>query len=189
MAKKQISKTTLKARASSRPNSISISQHKMTPVPPEQLREFAKRLQPSFCSSLGYCLVKSGYMLRALLDRALTNCQIISPQFAILSILSESGSMSQIEIGTVLGIDKATMVKLIDSLEKQKCVTRISDKVDRRVKRVQITAAGRKLRDKSMEIRQVLEAEIHANLSPTERTQLEELLPKVLEQLRSMAMK
>lgn len=163
--------------------------HKLEPVAPEQLREFAKLMHPAFCHSLGYCLVKSGFILRALLDQALSDCQMISPQFAILAILAESGSMSQIEIGTVLGVDKATMVKLIDGLEKHKCVTRVSDKVDRRVKQVQITAVGRRFRERGLDVRNSLEKEVLSNLSASEQAQLLVLMPKLLDQLRAMAMK
>ncbi len=44
---------------------------------------------------------------------------LVSPQFGILRLLQLLGPMSQITLGQDLGIDKASMVKFIDGIEKK----------------------------------------------------------------------
>lgn len=143
-------------------------------------------VHPALCASFGYCMVKTGIYLRALMDAALVESNIVAPQVSILTILNDSGPMSQIEIGTVLTIDKATVVKLIDGLEQNKYVTRINDKSDRRIKRVQISAAGKRIKDRALQIRGRIEQEALEGISTSEREFLMLVMPKLLSHVRDL---
>ena len=61
----------------------------------------------------------------------------------ILHVLRDSGPMSQQELGAPLRIDRTSMVKLLDLLEKRGFATREDNPSDRRKYFVKITAAGR----------------------------------------------
>lgn len=61
----------------------------------------------------------------------------------VLSMLSETGSMSVTEISQRLGIAKPNITPLVDRLIEEKLVDRIRDTQDRRVVNVVIMDAGR----------------------------------------------
>ena len=75
-----------------------------------------------------------------------------------------------------MGIDKATMVKLLDDLEGQQLIQRITVETDRRVKQVRITPAGvRRMKAGSL-VRQKVEKQFFSVLSPAELVSLDRAL-------------
>lgn len=72
----------------------------------------------------------------------------VSPmQYIVLSALWERDGQSGAELTVRLRIDSATITGIIDRLVASGWVVRARDAVDRRVQRVQLTEAGRALRD------------------------------------------
>jgi MarR family transcriptional regulator, organic hydroperoxide resistance regulator len=72
----------------------------------------------------------------------------VSPmQYVVLSVLWERDGQSGAELTARLRIDSATITGIIDRLVAAGWVLRTRDAVDRRVQRVQLTKAGRSLRD------------------------------------------
>jgi DNA-binding MarR family transcriptional regulator len=63
----------------------------------------------------------------------------------VLWLLGEEGSMSQQQLGRKLRIDRTTMVKMVDMLEKGKLARRKDHPEDRRVYLVEITPTGKKV--------------------------------------------
>jgi DNA-binding MarR family transcriptional regulator len=71
---------------------------------------------------------------------------ITAAQYNVLSVLAAAGEgMSQRELGDVLVVDRSNVTGLIDRMEKAGWVRRTDDPADRRVYRVKITAAGKRL--------------------------------------------
>lgn len=118
--------------------------------------------------------------IRAMMDEELAPHHLIAPQFGILSLLRHSEALSQIELGEQMNIDKATIVKLIDGLEKLKLVNRSADLEDRRIKRIQITKRGLKILDKLSLLRSRVEERFLAPLTVEERAVLRLAIPKLL---------
>lgn len=100
--------------------------------------------------------------------------------YGILIVLRESGSLSQQELGLQIGIDKASMVKIIDDLEALGFVSRKVSGADRRVNLIRMTSKGLRSLDKFSEIRQSVENEFMAPLSVEERKTLKNLMGKLL---------
>lgn len=132
-------------------------------------------------SHLGFCLYKSAIRLRGLLDEAFLNSGLITPQFGVLSVLLSSGPISQGEISQRMGIDKATMVKLVDGLEQRGLLKRTPDRTDRRVRIVDVTAKGKKTFSQLIKKAREVEARFTSRLSSEERETLRQLTSRLLE--------
>ena len=77
----------------------------------------------------------------------------ISPeQWTILLALWEKDCITQQELCNATFKDKPSMTRLIDNMEKQHLVVRISDKKDKRTNLIYLTKTGRDLENKSFKI-------------------------------------
>lgn len=69
------------------------------------------------------------------------------PQLKVMLILATKGGAGGQELVSVLGVTLATMTGIVDRLVAADLVTRREDPQDRRVRRVELTDAGRQLID------------------------------------------
>lgn len=138
------------------------------------------QLHPDLLSSMSYCLVKSGQILRSRMDEIMAEHQLLTPHLGLLIILSNSQLINQLKLGETIGIDKATMVKLIDDLEICGFVTREIDHKDRRAKLISITKNGQKFTTKMVKIRIEIENEFLAPFNKVERDTIRKILPLIL---------
>lgn len=68
----------------------------------------------------------------------------LSPRaWGVLSTLTESGPLTQIDLATTMAIDRTAMVYLLDDLEQQALVERVRSPQDRRAFLIHLTPAGR----------------------------------------------
>lgn len=137
-------------------------------------------VHPNLKNYFGYCLYKSAARLKALLDRKLSAEGMVTSQLGLMRILETGGAVSQVELCGTMGIDKATMVKLIDGLEQQGLAVRKASGGDRRVKLVEITAAGQRKLKVATRLRDEAEEEFLGHLTAAERQSLKTILPKLL---------
>ena len=99
------------------------------------------------------------------------------PQMGVLSTLDDSSSMSR--LASEMGCDASNITWMTDRLEARGLVERRPDANDRRVKRLVLTEAGRKLR-------RDIERRLHSGLpgvhrlTSDERAELGRLLEKML---------
>jgi len=140
-----------------------------------------KNVHPMFRSKLCYSLSKTGVMFRSLLEESLRKYKIVPPQGGILHILNGYGEYNQNLLGQEMSIDKASMVKFIDGLEKLGLVKRTTDPADRRAKLIALTVKGKKVQKAISEIHSNLEKEIMKDFSTKEVELLRELMPRGLE--------
>jgi DNA-binding MarR family transcriptional regulator len=92
---------------------------------------------------LGYLLKHAHLGFAALSAAALEPYGIDARELATLAILGGPDLLSQQEVAHRLGIDRTTMVALIDGLERKDLVQRRPHPEDRRKNIVELTAAGR----------------------------------------------
>jgi MarR family transcriptional regulator for hemolysin len=137
-------------------------------------------LHPYLKEYIGYCMLRVALRIRASIDRELAIFGLVAPQFGMLVLLRESGPMTQIELGSHMSIDKATMVRLLDILEAKKFLTRTTAADDRRAKRLEITASGKQALVKMDALRRKAENEVLAGLSMEERDQLRKTISKLI---------
>ncbi len=119
-------------------------------------------------------------LFRGMMDEALQNHDLLTPQLGILRVVHESKRLSQQDIGDFVGTDKASMVKFIDQLEKIKLLKREPHETDRRIKMISLTLKGEKMLDEVALIRQKVEALFLASLTSEEQAQIKKIIPKLL---------
>jgi DNA-binding MarR family transcriptional regulator len=141
----------------------------LTPCPPELLEYF------------GYCLKRVYLTLQSTLEEHFNALKISVQQFGLLAVLDRTGSLSQVGLGVALGIDKASMVKLLDDLEAKGYVKREAVPGDRRVKRLVLTNQGAKILGELKKIRTGIEKQFLAPLSKKEKEFLHVTLRKLIE--------
>lgn len=74
---------------------------------------------------------------------------ITAAQYNVLSALIAAGAgISQRELGDMLVVDRSNVTGLVDRMEKAGWLRRADDPADRRVYRVELTTAGRRLWEK-----------------------------------------
>jgi DNA-binding MarR family transcriptional regulator len=91
------------------------------------------------------------------------------PGAGVLHLLKEAGPMSQQHLGRKLRIDRTTMVKLVDGLEKAKLARRKNHPGDRRAYLVEITPAGSKALAAVGKIADRMESELLVQFTESER--------------------
>jgi len=92
---------------------------------------------------MGYLLKHAQLRMAELNAAALAPFGITGRQLAVLLAIDSQAPLSQQEAAGRLGVDRTTMVALIDELEGKQLVQRRQDPADRRKNVVALTPAGR----------------------------------------------
>lgn len=101
-------------------------------------------------------------------------------QFALLAALAEFGPQSQAELSSRGGLDRSDVVRLVDDLVEQGLVRRTQDPADRRRNVISLNQSGRRrLRTLERKV-DAAQEKLLRSLTPAERTQLVELLGRLL---------
>ena len=118
--------------------------------------------------------------VKAALDQALEPYGLKSRHYTVLSVLTHHGAWTQLAVGQNLQIDKATMVSVVDDLERLLLVMRERDSQDRRNYRLLITDAGRAIVGKAEASIDTTEAELFAPLVVSQRRELHAMLTRLI---------
>ncbi|TAD88351.1 MAG: MarR family transcriptional regulator [Alphaproteobacteria bacterium] len=149
---------------------------------------FPARVQPASREALSEGLLPDllGYRLRraqvAVFNdfvRTMTELQLTPGQFGTLVLVDANPGLSQTALGGLLGIDRSTVVPLIDRLEGRGLLRREASPTDRRTHALILTDAGYSLLAEAVARVRAHENRIASSLSPQERTQLIELLAQI----------
>lgn len=103
------------------------------------------------------------------------------PLFALLNVVGAREGAIQQELGEALGIDRSTMVSLIDQLEAAGLAKRRPSPRDRRAREIAITPKGRRQLERARELLSGVQDEILGGLSSGERDELMTLLRRALD--------
>lgn len=82
----------------------------------------------------------------------LNGLEITPEQWTVLLFLWEKDGVSQQELCNATFKDKPSMTRLINNMERQHLVVRISNKKDKRTNLVHLTKTGKELKDKTRRI-------------------------------------
>jgi DNA-binding MarR family transcriptional regulator len=91
----------------------------------------------------------------------------IKEQFVLAALMS--APMSQLELSSLVKIDKSVISGTVDALEEKGLVVRAPDPQDRRVRRPTLTARGRRICRKAAAVTAKAEAELLDLLEPSQR--------------------
>jgi DNA-binding MarR family transcriptional regulator len=93
---------------------------------------------------LGYLFKHAHARLMDLAGPAMAPFGIDGRELAVLAVLGAGDPLSQQEAAEVLGVDRTTMVALVDELERKELVGRHRSPADRRKNIVRLTDKGRR---------------------------------------------
>jgi len=78
--------------------------------------------------------------------------EITVEQWSILVHLWKENGLSQQDLCNRTFRDKPSVTRLLDNMEKQGLVKRVSSKTDKRINKIELTAAGHQLKDQTTEM-------------------------------------
>jgi DNA-binding MarR family transcriptional regulator len=137
----------------------------------------------SLKAHLGYLLHKATLIYKTFANKRLEKLGIQGYHLAALLVINAENNTNQIQICTSTGVDKATMVKTIDHLEKLKLVERIESKTDRRVKNLHLTKKGHEIIQKAEAIKKDSERLYLTCLGPGQDEVFKKMLLTVVKNL------
>ena len=112
---------------------------------------------------------------------ALESVGLTPALFTLLNVLGAREGAIQLEIGAEMGIDRSTMVLLVDELEAKRMARRRPRAADRRAREVSITPKGRTTLKRARAVTLQVEGEVLRGLSADERDNMLVLLRRALD--------
>lgn len=128
---------------------------------------------------LGYRLRRAQVAVFADFAQTMADFDLTPGQFGTLALIAANPGLSQTALGTALGIDRSSVVPLIDKLERRRLVERAPHPRDRRSHALRLTEEGTALFETARAAVARHEAHIFAPLAPAERETLARLLDRV----------
>jgi DNA-binding MarR family transcriptional regulator len=118
------------------------------------------------------------HLSRSFVERA-SSRGVRQGAFSALALIDANPGLSQITLSRQIGFDKATVVSLLDYLEKHGWATRLRSTVDRRRHTLFLTDAGREVLEELCRVGRENEQQVRNALSPGEHAQLSSLLERL----------
>jgi DNA-binding MarR family transcriptional regulator len=128
---------------------------------------------------LGYHLRRAHVAVFQDFARAMAGLDVTPGQVGVLQVIAANPGLSQTALGRALGIDRSTVVAVIDRLEGRGLVVRALSPNDRRSHALRLSAAGEKALGEIERRVRAHEKRIARALDPAERAQLIRLLTKL----------
>jgi DNA-binding MarR family transcriptional regulator len=100
------------------------------------------------------------------------------PALVVLVVLAAEGPLRQARLSERAGVDRATLVAVLNELESRDLAVRAPDPADRRAHAVSVTDAGRALLERAVELE--AQDDFFAALTAKERAAFDALLAKLV---------
>ncbi len=136
-------------------------------------------IPPSLINRPGALITIAARTGQELAKRRLNPIGLTVQMCGVMNLLGE-GPVSQQELGEQLGIDRTTVVELIDDLEKKGVVERRRNPADRRSYALHLTARGRTVQKRATKAFDAAVDEFFAPLTSAERKALADMLTRVI---------
>lgn len=134
---------------------------------------------PQLSRRLGY-LLKHGFIeLERLHEQHLAPTGVNARELGLLLFLDGREPTSQQDAARRLGVDRTTMVELLDGLEQRGLVARLTDQSDRRRNVIDLTSAGRATLRDATRASDDAERALLVDLDKAEAAQLRSLLQRI----------
>jgi DNA-binding MarR family transcriptional regulator len=134
-------------------------------------------------------VVRAGAEMSQAITRSLEGAAIsvTGPRYSLLRVLylAEEGRMAQHELARQLGSSPANVTQLLDGLERDGLVERVTNHADRRISYAQLTGQGRAACDTLVPRMVAVMQGTVAGLTPRELASLARLLAKLRRRLKS----
>ncbi|MCR6482752.1 MarR family transcriptional regulator [Amycolatopsis sp. OK19-0408] len=129
---------------------------------------------------LGYLLKHAQLRLAELAEPLYAPLGVTGRQLALLTLFGDGPAQSQQDGAARLGVDRTTMVALVDELEARGLVRREVAPGDRRKRLVKLTAEGERVREAGEDVTRQAEALLLAPLAAEDGERLRAALRRVV---------
>lgn len=136
-------------------------------------------LRPRLSTRLTYLLKRALVDLEDLHAEHLAPVGVSGRELGVLLLLDGSDETSQQQAAARLGVDRTTMVGLVDALEAKGLVARRADSGDRRRNVLELTGDGHMALERAVRASDQAERQLLAELDDTESAQLRTLLTRL----------
>jgi DNA-binding MarR family transcriptional regulator len=137
------------------------------------------QLPPSMRDRVPFLLYRAAEASHALANQMLAKIGLTARQAGILTLITESGPMTQRALGTTLRIDRTTMVALVDDLEARGLAERRRHPRDRRAFLITATPVGLQAKTAAIGILDRQQQRFLAPLGHQDRLLLADLLRRL----------
>ena len=128
---------------------------------------------------IGYNLRRAQTAVFQDFSKSLKDCNITPGQFGVLVLIQANSGLNQTRLGNALGIDRSTVVAVIDRLDTRGLVERAPAPTDRRSYALHLSDQGVALLRQARGLVEEHESRIARDLNPAEQKQLNELLTRL----------
>ncbi|NVK20004.1 MAG: MarR family transcriptional regulator [Methylocystaceae bacterium] len=110
---------------------------------------------------------------------AMTETQVTPGQFGVLTLIASNKGISQSAVARALGVERSTMVAVIDGLQNRGLVVRKPSPTDRRSNALELSDKGQEIYERGLELAKNGDRKTASALSDEEAVQLVTLLRKL----------
>jgi DNA-binding MarR family transcriptional regulator len=133
---------------------------------------------------LPYLLYRAAATSTTLADAGLRQVRLTARQMGILTLIIEREPMTQRQLGETIGVDRTTMVSLIDDLEAKGFAERRRNSSDRRAFLIYPTRRGKEVQKQGLQVLDDIADRFLEPLTEPQREQLANLLRMLEPRLR-----
>lgn len=130
-------------------------------------------------NSVAFLLAKCHQKAFNIFKEKLDPFNLTPPQFATLAFLWKKDAVSQVQLGSLMGVDRTTISGIVDRLERLELVERHSDTDDRRSWVLVLTEKGKGLQAELIPIAKEFNISLTRPLAEEDATELVTMLRKI----------
>lgn len=105
-------------------------------------------------------------------------------QWLLLKVLKKKNGESQHNLAFLTNRDKASLTRLLTTMERKNLVARVPSQTDQRVNCIYLTTQGEKMLKKTMPILEDIVREVQQNISQEDRILVVNTLKKIIENVQ-----
>ncbi|MCW8890004.1 MAG: MarR family transcriptional regulator [Sedimenticola sp.] len=132
----------------------------------------------------GFYLLRAAAQFKHAFAKELKPYEITPVQFAVLGLLWESNGLTQHEIAARLGKDRPNVTRILEKIEAKSLITRQQATNDRRATHVFLSKRGQAMKPELENTAMTFRDRAYEGLTDSERTQLNRLLTRLMENLQ-----
>lgn len=136
---------------------------------------------------IGYVLSDVARLMRTVFDRRVRELGLTRGQWLVLTRLTRRPGSSQTELADMLELDRASAGRMIDRMENGGWLERRPDPVDRRIKRLHLTAHARSVHASMWKLAEATVDDALKPLSSKERGEFARMAAAVKRRLQALA--
>ncbi len=141
---------------------------------------------PSKHIDFGFRVARIARRLRQAVDAELRAYGLTEATWRPLAYVGKLGNgVRQKELATALSIEGATLVRLLDNLERSGLIERREDETDRRARGIYLTRAGRDLAVRVAKVGTEIQARVLAKVPPAELEICQNVLGRIEHELEA----